>query len=118
MEVIINISESFEKDLTNFSLEKKSTIKAKINGLIFLIKEGKSTDDYLYKLKEINLGKELESSLYVFNVDKDNRIILTSEYDPLFEEHILTLFRVVCKKSVDTSYQNVASFLYEFLVIK
>ena len=118
MEVIINITESFEKDLTNFSTEKQSIIKEKINCLISLIKEGKSTDDYLYKLKEINLAKDLESSLYIFNVDKGNRIILTSEYDPLFEEHILTLFRVVCEKSVDTSYQNVASSLYKSFATK
>jgi mRNA-degrading endonuclease YafQ of YafQ-DinJ toxin-antitoxin module len=113
MEVIINISEIFDKDLNNFSSEKQSLIKNKLNYLISLIKEDNSTQGYLCSLKEINLKEDLESSLYIFKVDKDTRIILTSENDTLFEEHILTLFRIVCKKDLDNSYKEVASSLYK-----
>ncbi len=117
MEVIINISESFEKDLNNFSSEKQAFVKKKINHLISLIKEGNSTHNHLHKLKEINLIQNLESSLYIFNIDKDIRIILTSENDPLFEEHVLTLFRLIYKKDLDNSYQKIVSSLYKSFMI-
>ena len=118
MEVRIDITKAFEKDLGKFSTQEQSAISKKINHLIELIRSENSTSSHLYRLHKINLIENLESSLYIFKVNKDIRIILTSENDPLFDEHLLTLLKIVRHKDLEKSFKSVSESIYQSLIHK
>jgi len=118
MEVRINITKGFEKDLGKLTSQEQSAIKKKLNYLIELIRSGNSTSSHLYRLHKIHLIEKLESSLYIFKVNKDIRIILTSENDPLFDEHLLTLLKVVRHKDLEKSFKSVSESIYQSLIHK
>ena len=118
MEVRINITKGFEKDLGKLTSQEQSTVKKKLNYLIELIRSGNSTSSHLYRLHKIHLIEKLESSLYIFKVNKDIRIILTSENDPLFDEHLLTLLKVVRHKDLEKSFKSVSESIYQSLIHK
>ncbi len=116
MDVRIDIEKKFDKDIKKLSSLDQTTISKKINQLIELLKEEKNTSAHLHKIHKFSIGGNLDSSLYVLKINKDLRIILTSEDDPLFNEHILTLLRVVRHDDLDKTFRGLAeSFNQSFL---
>lgn len=116
MDVRIDISKGFDKDLGRFSSQEQFVVKNKLNYLIDVIKSGTSSNQLLYRLHKIQLIGNLESSLYILKVNKDIRIILTSESDPLFDEHILTLLKIVRHGDLDKSFKSITESLYQSLI--
>lgn len=112
MDVRIDISKKFENGLKKRSAVEQEQIKAKLNFLIELFREGKKTGGLLYRTQKIPLPKGMTSSLFVFMVNKDIRIILTSEKDPLFGEHILTLITLANPHELNSAFKGVAESLY------
>lgn len=116
MDVRIDIEKKFDKDIKKLSSLDQTVISKKINQLVDLLKEEKNTSTYLYKIHKFSIGGNLDSSLYVLKINKDLRIILTSEEDPLFNEHILTLLRVVRHDDLDKIFRGISeSFNQSFL---
>lgn len=118
MDVRIDIDKKFDKDLKKLSAKDNDTIAKKLNHLIELIRTGQNTSSRLFKLHKIHFQENLDSSLYVFKVNTDLRILLTSEEDPLFDEHILTLLRVVHHKDLEKIYSGLAQSLYQSFINK
>lgn len=116
MDIRIDITKEFHKELARFSPEEQSIIKTKLNYLIEIIKSGNSTSQILYRSHKVQLAGNLESSLYILKVNKDIRIILTSEKDPLFNEHILTLFKIVRRGDLEKSFKGITESLYQSLI--
>jgi Txe/YoeB family toxin of Txe-Axe toxin-antitoxin module len=54
-----------------------------------------------------------ESSLYTLKVSQTLRVILTVDEDPIFDQVIFTLFRVVNLVDVPMTYQAIAKSLYQ-----
>ncbi|AUD06509.1 hypothetical protein [Spirosoma pollinicola] len=113
MDVVINEEEKFEKDFNKLSLKDRVVVGKKIDFIIELIRSGQNTSNHIFKLHKIHFPNNLDSSLYVLRINRDIRIILTSEKDPLFGEHILTLFRVVRHQDLDKTYSSLAESLYQ-----
>lgn len=57
----------------------------------------------------------LDSSLYVLRASPQIRVILTIEEDPLFDQKIVTLFRVVRHDDMDRAFNSIAESLYQHL---
>ncbi len=55
----------------------------------------------------------LESSLYVLRVSPQIRVILTIEADPLFDQKVITLFRVVKHDDMERAFNSIAESLYQ-----
>ncbi|EDN65346.1 conserved hypothetical protein [Beggiatoa sp. PS] len=69
-------------------------------------------------MHKVNLINDYESTLYSLKVNESIRIILTVDEDPIFEQVIFTLFRVVKKSLASEAYHDVAQLIYTELWVK
>ena len=111
MDVRINIDKKFDKDTRRLSGVEMKTLKQKVNLLVDLVRGGLDTSAHLSKLYSYSFGMDLDSSLYVMKINKTLRLVLTSEEDPLFNEYILTLMRVVKLDDLDKVFKGIAESL-------
>jgi mRNA-degrading endonuclease YafQ of YafQ-DinJ toxin-antitoxin module len=118
MDVRIDIEKNFDNDIKKLSSWNQTVISKKINQLIDLLKEEKNTSSHLYKVHKFSIGGNLDSSLYVLKINKELRIILTSEEDPLFNEHIITLLRVVRHDDLDKTFRGLAEAFNQSFLFK
>jgi len=54
-----------------------------------------------------------ESSLYALRVNKDIRIILTVDDDPLFDQILITLLHVVRHSNLNKVFNGIAESIYQ-----
>jgi mRNA-degrading endonuclease YafQ of YafQ-DinJ toxin-antitoxin module len=115
MDVIIQVDKQFEKDEKALSQRDQETIKKKINHVIELIRNNHKPIRQLSRIP-IKIVRDFDSSLYTMRINNTIKIILTSEEDPLFDSHVLTLLRIVRVADLDKVYHGLAeSFNQAFL---
>ncbi|MDZ8107998.1 MAG: hypothetical protein RM338_20575 [Nostoc sp. DedQUE12a] len=117
MDVLIESTRSFEKDLGNLSEDEKAAVVKKINDCASLFPTQKA--DVYRKLRRLPLASDIngyESSLYTLKVSQKLRVILAVDEDPIFGQVIFTLFRVVKHDDLDKAYKGVAESLYQGLL--
>ncbi len=114
MDILIESTKNFEKDIESLNDDEKAITVKKINDCASLFP---SQEAYVYrKLRRLPLGLELngyESSLYTLKVSQRLRVILTVDKDPVFRQVIFTLFRVVKHDDLEQAYQGIAESLYQ-----
>lgn len=114
MDVLIDSTRIFEKDLENLSADKKAITIQKINDCASFFHTQKA---HAYrKLRRLPLLSGLngyDSSLYTLRVLQNLRVILTVDEDPIFKQTVFTLFRVVKRDDLDKSYNSIAESLYQ-----
>ncbi|MGV0026798.1 hypothetical protein [Phormidesmis priestleyi] len=117
MDVLIESTKDFEKDLAGLSDIEKAAAIQKINDRASLFSTQR-TDAY-HQLRRLPLPSPLnngyESSLYTLRISQNLSIVLAVDEDPIFEQVIFTLFRAVKPDDLDRAYQDVAEFLYQGL---
>lgn len=114
MDVLIESTKRFEKDLDQLSQDNKNVVVTKINDFASLFPEHKS--DGYRKLRRMPYASGLngyDSSLYILKASQQIRIILAVDEDPIFDQIIFTLFRVVKHNELKKAYQNIAESLYK-----
>jgi hypothetical protein len=113
MELLFESTDKFEKDLNQFNDQEKNQIVKKLNYRCATLKYGFET---FYRLAarplKISLNNGFESSLYSLQVNREVRVILTVDDDPLFEQIIVTLMRVVRHQDLETAFRGIAESLY------
>ncbi|MEH2223623.1 hypothetical protein [Nostoc sp.] len=117
MDVLIESTRSFEKDLGRLSEDEKAAAIKKINDCASLFPTQKA--DVYRKLRRLPLPSDIngyESSLYTLRVSQKLRVILAVDEDPIFGQVIFTLFRVVKHDDLDNAYKGVAESLYQGLL--
>lgn len=117
VDVLIESTRSFEKDLDRLSEDEKAITVKIINDCASLFPTQRT--DVYRKLRRLPLLSDLngyESSLYTLKVSQKLRLILTVDEDPIFGQVIFTLFRVVKHDDLDQAYQGVAESLYQELL--
>lgn len=117
MDVLIESTRSFEKDIAKLSVDEKAAAIQKINDCASLFPTQKA--DVYRKLRRRCLSSNLngyESSLYTLRVSQKLRVILAVDEDPIFEQVIFTLFRAVKHDELDRAYLGVAESLYQELL--
>jgi mRNA-degrading endonuclease RelE of RelBE toxin-antitoxin system len=116
VDVLIESTRSFEKDLGKLSEDEKAAVVKKINDCASLFPTQKA--DIYRKLRRLPLPSDLngyESSLYTLRVSQKLRVILAVDEDPIFGQVIFTLFRAVNQGDLDKAYKSVAESLYQEL---
>ncbi|MEH2312621.1 MAG: hypothetical protein V7K35_14735 [Nostoc sp.] len=116
VDVLIESTRRFEKDLAKLSEDEKATVIQKINDCASLFPTQKA--DVYRKLRRLPLLSYLngyESSLYTLRISQKLRVILAVDEDPIFGQVIFTLFRVVKHDDLDKAYKDVAESLYQEL---
>ncbi len=117
MDVLIESTRGFEKDLTQLSETEKIAVVKKINDCASLFPTQKF--DVYRKLRRLSITSALngyESSLYTLRISQKLRVILAVDEDPIFEQAIFTLFRVVKHDDLEKAYKSVAESLYRELL--
>lgn len=114
MDVLIESTKYFEQDLDQLSQDNRKAVIQTINDFANLFPENGSSA--YKKLHQPSVSLDLngyDSSLYVLKAVDQLRIILAVDEDPVFDQVILNLFRVVDHEDVETSYQDIATALYQ-----
>jgi hypothetical protein len=117
MEILIESTKDFETDFGILSTADGLSVTEKINGCTSLFPLQKSV--LYHQLSQGHLLSELkeyESSLYILSVDPNLAVIIAIDEDPIFNQVIFTLFRVVTAEKVDRVYATVFKALYRDLV--
>ncbi|MBE9008151.1 hypothetical protein IQ259_24590 [Fortiea sp. LEGE XX443] len=119
MEILIESTKEFEQDLDKFNNREKFKVIKKLNRYVELIYKNKNLlENHIFKLKDIKFNAEYDSSLYALIIDKNLRIILTIDDDPIFDATVVTLFRVVSTEDAAKAYSLVAESLYQDFSVK
>jgi hypothetical protein len=114
MDILIESTKNFENDLPMLSDVERGVVIAKINDLADLSSTHKSSVfRKLRRLDATSLIGSYESSLYTLKVSAKWFIILSVDEDPIFDQLIFTLFRVVPSQDLQKAYQVVAQSLYQ-----
>ena len=114
VDILIESTRGFEKDIPKLSEDEKAAVIQKINDGASLFPTQKA--DVYRKLRRLRLPSNIngyESSLYILTVSRTIRVIWAVDEDPIFGQVIFTLFRVVKHDDIERAYQGVAEFLYQ-----
>lgn len=114
MDILIESTSGFEKDIARLSEGDKKIVIQKINDCACFLPTQKA---HLYH-ELLPLPTELngyESSLYVLKTSQNLRVILTVDEDPIFGQTIFTLFRVIKDDEFDGVYKDLVASLYQDL---
>ncbi|MEG4393457.1 hypothetical protein [Microcoleus sp. BROC3] len=114
LEMSIESTKGFEKDIAKLSEDEKAAVIKKINDCASLFPTQKA--DVYRKLRRLRLPTNLngyESSLYTLRISRTLRVIWAVDEDPIFGQVIFTLFRAVKHDYLDKAYQSVAESLYQ-----
>jgi hypothetical protein len=117
VDILIESTRDFEKDISQLSEGEKAAAIQKINDCASLFPTHKV--DVYRKLRRLRLPTNLngyESSLYTLRISRTLRVILAVDEDPIFGQVIFTLFRAVKDDELDKAYQSVAESLYQDLL--
>jgi len=112
MDVLIESTKRFEKDIAKLSEREKETAIRKINGCaeLFIIDK----PNVYRKLKPLRIHlNSYDSSLYTMKISLKLIVVLTIDEDPIFGQVILTLFRLVTHDDFNNAYQGVVESLYQ-----
>jgi len=114
MELVYNITKAFEKNLRRFSPKDKAKITSRINRLgEFYLEHPGSFHSSVYQPFNVSLLHGLDSSLFTLRVDHKIRVLLTIDEDPLFDQLLITLFRVIKHGELGKAYASIAESLYQ-----
>lgn len=116
MEYIINSTKQFEKDINRIQKTEANKVISKLNVFINYLKEGKRVDHLISKVPNIILKFQFSSSLYIFRADLKIRAILSIESDPLFDQKIITLYRIVKHDELERAINSVVNSLYQSMI--
>lgn len=111
MDVRIDIEQHFEEDTNQLASWENSVIEVGINMLVKILRTEGDINSLLSEIDVTDVFDNLDGSLRVFRINENLNILLTSENDPLFEQHILTLFRVVRDENVTEVFKNLLETL-------
>jgi mRNA-degrading endonuclease RelE of RelBE toxin-antitoxin system len=114
MNTLFQASEKFEQDIQSFQAKERERIASKINQYCSDFENNPATfRQQSYRPFKVILPGDLSSSLYALRIDRYIRVILTLEDDPLFNQTIVTLLRVVRHDSLEQAFKGIAEALYQ-----
>lgn len=117
MDILIESTNGFEKDIARLSESDKKIVIQKINDCADLFSTQKANvSNELHRLPLSTGLNGYESSLYILKIFQNLRVILTVDEDPIFGQIIFTLFRVIEDNDFDRAYKDIAASLYQDLV--
>ncbi len=119
MDILIESTKDFEKDLEKFNDTKKFKIIKEMNRHF----ETLSQDKKLFyqsseQLRNIKLNHDYDSTIYALKINNNQRIILTIDDDPIFDCTVITLFRLVKLTDAQQAYNAVAELIYQDFTVE
>lgn len=116
MDILIESTKDFERDLANLGENERAAVIEKINDCASLFPTKKAAVyRKMHRLRLPSLIDDYESSLYTLRISQKLRVILAVDEDPIFEQAIFTLFRAVQHNDLNKAYKDIADSLYQEL---
>ncbi len=117
MDILFESIADFESDLN--TIKDKNKIITELNKISFyLITDKKEFYRLLKPTKyKIKLKNNLISTLYILKI-KDLRIILSVDEDPIFNQIIITLYRIVKPYEYEKAFKSISKKLYNDMIIE
>ena len=119
VDVLIESTRDFEKDLLRLGKDDREAVIKHINNCASLFPNQKTS--VYRKLRRLPLPSPVngyQSSVYTLKTSQKLRVILAVDEDPIFEQVIFTLFRVVERSDMNQAYKSIAESLYQELLHK
>jgi mRNA-degrading endonuclease RelE of RelBE toxin-antitoxin system len=115
MEIVFHSTNAFEKDLRKLSKVDKTKVIKQINVHAHLYLSDKTTfENKSIRPYSIKLLSGFDSTLYVLRINSMMRVVFAIDDDPLFEQTIITLFRIAESPSdYRKIFASVAESLYQ-----
>ena len=114
MNILFESIKKFEKELSKFPQREKTQIILKLNQYSQLLNsDSREFYKHAYQPLKMNFVDGDESSLYVLQVSRDVRIIMTIDDDPLFDQILITLLHVVRHSNLEKVFKSIAESLYQ-----
>ncbi|MDQ2808802.1 MAG: hypothetical protein M3Z04_18145 [Chloroflexota bacterium] len=118
MNLLFQSTKQYEEDLRRFSPSDRDTIIAKLNHRCSLLLTHKGRfREYAYKPHIFRLEGGLDSSLQVLRINPQIRVILTIDEDPIFDQIIITLWRMVQHDDLTKAFNGIAQSLYQQSIV-
>lgn len=112
--VEVNITKGFDSDEKKLSFDERDVLTHSLNGFVDSAKDGLFPKK-LYRRKDFVYPagiRRTDSSLYMLKVSSELYVILAYDSDVIFDQKIITLFRVVRKMSATQAFNKTASLIY------
>jgi hypothetical protein len=119
VEILIESTNDFEKDLSSLTEGEKEIAIQEINHYTELFPTQK--EKVYLQLHQLPLPSVLDkydSSLYILKVSQTLSIILTVDEDPIFGQVVFTLFRAIQHDTLDKACKSVAEALYQDFLLQ
>jgi hypothetical protein len=114
MDLVFEATKGFEKDLDQLDKSERNRIIEKINEKCqLLLSDRRAFRRGLIQPCRLKLAIGFKSSLYALKVPADWRVILAVDDDPIFDQILVTLLRVVRDAELTKAYQETAQVLYQ-----
>ncbi|MBK1988611.1 hypothetical protein A0J48_013860 [Sphaerospermopsis aphanizomenoides BCCUSP55] len=119
MDILIESTKDFEKDLEKFTdTEKFRIIKEMNRNFELLSSENNSFYEHSEQLRNIKLNHDYDSTIYCLKINEQQRIILTIDDDPIFGCILITLFRIVNVEEAQQAYNAIAELIYQDFTVE
>lgn len=119
MDILIESTKDFEKDLEKFTdTEKFRIIKEMNRNFELLSSENNSFYEHSEQLRNIKLNHDYDSTIFCLKINQEQRIILTIDDDPIFGCLLITLFRLVNSEEAQQAYNAIAEFIYQDFTVE
>ncbi len=119
MKLVFESTESFEKEISFLSDNQRLLIVSEINNhLNLLLSNPVKFYQQIEQPVQFKLVNDYDSSLYVLRVSDNFRLIFTLDEDPIFEQVVITLFRLVKENEVIKVYQETGDLLYQDFLLE
>jgi hypothetical protein len=119
MDILIESTKDFEKDLEKFTDTEKFRIIKEMNRNFELISsENNSFYEHSEQLRNIKLNHDYDSTIFCLKINQEQRIILTIDDDPIFGCILITLFRLVNSEEAQQAYNAIAEFIYQDFTVE
>lgn len=117
MDILIESTSAFEKDVARLSERDKEMAIQKINECVALFPTQRAAVYRKLRCLSLPIGLNgYESSLYMLQISQQLRMILAVDEDPIFGQAIFTLFRIVNPDDFYQAHKGVAESLYQELL--
>ena len=119
MKLVFESTESFEKEISFFDDNQRLLIISEINNHFnLLLSNPVKFYQQIEQPLQFKLANDYDSSLYILGVSNNFKLIFTLDEDPIFEQVIITLFRLVKDNEAIKVYQETGDLLYRYFLLE
>jgi hypothetical protein len=113
MTLVFESTENFEKEISCLDDNQRLLIIDDINkNFNLLLSDNLKFSQKIEQPLQFKLVNNYDSSLYILPINDHLKLIFTLDEDPIFEQIIITLFRLVKDQDAIAVYQETGNLLY------